>query len=294
MYNLMLALIRRRKSDSGLITDWKWIEGHPETFGWYHFMWLGIMVLACFLLSYFLGRKHNSKTDDKVIFGFGIFLLLIETYKQIFSTLEAGHFQWYMFPFQFCSVPMYVAVIAPLIKREKVKDAMYKFLAYFGLTAGLAVMVYPESCLYTPYVTILIHTMAWHCSMVIMGVYLIVAKGYGKNFLNEVMPAAMVYSVFFGMAFWGNIIMYHAFFNTPLANGESCNFFYISPYYRSTLPILSTIWGIVETSMWLYPVFVLAYIAAFLIGISAIFGGVRLIVYLSKKPRNKKVQTLSN
>ena len=38
-------------------------------------------------------------------------------------TLDAGYYQWHAFPFQFCSVPMFVAFIAPLLKDGKVKRA---------------------------------------------------------------------------------------------------------------------------------------------------------------------------
>ena len=105
---------------ANLITDWIWPGDGVHSYHWFHIMWLVLMVIGCFASSYFLGRKHNKKIDDRFIFIIGTMLILIEIYKQVFYTLDAGYFQWYAFPFQFCSVPMYVAFVAPLIKNEKI------------------------------------------------------------------------------------------------------------------------------------------------------------------------------
>lgn len=250
-----------------LITDWEWIGETPKSYGWYHIMWLIIMVLGCIASVYFLARKHDKKIDDKFIFGMGAMLVIIEIYKQVFYTIDAGHFQWYAFPFQFCSVPMYFAFIAPLVKNEKVKDAMYMFIASFGLLAGIAVMAYPDTCFSTSYITILIHTMVWHSSMVVMGVYLIFSRGYGKK-IKEVLPAAGFFAGVVTLALIANIIAYKVYFGDPVKNIHDDTFFllYISPYYDTPLPILSNI-----KEMTYFPVFFVAYLLAFFAGVSLLW-----------------------
>ena len=94
-----------------VITNWIWPWERPTNYGWYHILWLIIMIILCVFFSLKFGRKHDEKIDNKVIFGIGLFLVIIELYKQIFYTLDAHRYQWYAFPFQFCSVPMYVALI---------------------------------------------------------------------------------------------------------------------------------------------------------------------------------------
>ena len=64
-------------------TGWT-VSTRPGNYGWYHIMWLFIMVIATFLLCYFFGRKHDKKTDDKVVLSIGLLLFVIELYKQIF------------------------------------------------------------------------------------------------------------------------------------------------------------------------------------------------------------------
>ncbi|MCI5745344.1 MAG: YwaF family protein [Erysipelotrichaceae bacterium] len=265
-----------------LITDWRWPNVRPTVFGWYHIMWIIIMILVVVLLCLIFARKHDSKTDDRVIFFIGTMLLAIEIYKQIFYTLKAGHYQWYIFPFQFCSIPMYVACIAPLIKNVKVKETMYKFLASFGLLAGIAVMIYPGDCFNSWYVTILIHTMLWHASIVIMGVYLIVAKGYGKS-IKEVMNASIVFTIILMIAVVANVLAYNLYFKDPTLNIYNDKFYlmYVSPYYETPLPILSNIKEVAP-----YPIFLLCYILAFVIGTSIlwfIIKGIRNLIEAKEK-----------
>ena len=272
-----------------LKTNWELKGELFSNYGWYHLMWLGIMIVATIVLTLVFARKHNKKVDDRVIFSIGALLLEIEIYKQVFYTIDAGHYQWYAFPFQFCSVPMYVAFIAPLIKNEKVKEAMYKFLAFFGLLAGLAVMLYPDTCLNTRYISILIHTMLWHSSMVVMGVYLVVARKYGQNIFKEVLPGSIVFVIILAIAIIANIIAYKTYFGIPEKNIYNDTFFlmYVSPYYDSPLPILSNIKASVP-----YPIFMLSYIMAFVVGIAflwlIVYGIRQLCLALSKKKEHIK------
>lgn len=268
-----------------LITGWQWPGERPVSYGWYHLMWVGIMIVATILLVKFVATKHDKRKDNIVIFSFGLFLVLIEIYKQIFYFLDAGYYQWHAFPFQFCSVPMLVAFIAPLLKEGKVKEALYKFIAFFGLLAGLAVMTYPGNCFGTDYVVILIHTMIWHSSMVIMGVYLLVSRGYGKNYIKDIIPGFIVFAIIVAIAFIGNIVGYKLYFSNPELNvhGQSLNMFYISPYDTCSLPILSVIQTKVP-----YVVFFMCYLLAFLIGISILWSATRGVIAIKAAITNAK------
>ncbi len=246
-----------------LVTDWKWVNNSPTNYSWFHLMWIMIMILVCVLSSLFIAKKNDKKIDDKFVFSIGLILLIAELYKQVFLTLEEGHYQWYQFPFQFCSIPMYVAFVAPLIKNEKIKDAMYIFLSSYGLLAGMSVMVYPDTVFHTEYITLLIHTMLWHSSMVVMGIYLVVARKYGKKY-KELIPASIIFIIIVMIAVIANIVGYEIYFKFPERNIYDESFFllYVSPYYPTPLPVLSNIKEIVP-----YPVFLLSYILFFSLGV---------------------------
>ena len=99
---------------------------------------------------------------------FQLSLLFFEILKQVIYTLQAGHYQWYAFPFQFCSVPIYLVPLALLIRNEKIKTALYNFLSFYVLLAGLIVMFYPGD-VFTTDVVINFQTMIHHMSMVLIG-----------------------------------------------------------------------------------------------------------------------------
>lgn len=294
----MLVLSRDTISQKGekelnmlVVTNWIWPFERPTNYGWYHIIWLVIMVISCIVISLTLAKKHDKKIDNRVIFAFGTLLVLIETYKQVFYTLEAGHYQWYAFPFQFCSVPMYVAFIAPLIRNEKIQDSMYKFLAFYGFLAGFAVMLYPDTCFQTPYTTILIHTMLWHTSMVVMGVYLLISREYAsslKNIVKDLFPGFIVLLVIIVISLIVNEVGYKLYFGTDKnVYNDTLFFMYLSPYYPSPLPILSTI---KETTP--YIVFLITYIVAFFLGITVMFMivlGIRSFAKVFGTSKDKKL-----
>ena len=271
-----------------LLKDWLWYEsGGPKVFGWYHFLWLGIMILLSVVLCVLFARKHNSKTDKIVILSIGIFLVIFELFKQIFIYSIEGEYNWSDFPFQFCSIPMYFALSTLFLKKEKYKEEVYKFLASFGLLAGLAVMIYPLTVFHTEYMFILIHTMMWHSLMVVMGVYLVVARGYGKKIKELLFPSFLFVSVMV-VAIICNIGTYIVYFSREdISFVGEFNLLYISPYYSNPIPILGNIKEMVS-----FPVFCIIYLLAFLIGVlvlwTIIFGIKKLYINtIYKKLYNK-------
>ena len=271
-----------------MITAWKWDPSFlPKNggamYGWFFFMWIGIMVTECVLLLP-VAAKRNRKTTDRVVLVYGLIMLAAEIYKQIFFTVETGEYPWNLFPWQFCSVPMFAAVIAPLLPDGKAKDAIYKFLAFFGLIAGIMTIMIPEG-LYWDYVTITCHSFFWHTSIVIIGLYLIIANGYAKSvksFLREWLGSAAVYTVAIGIALvldtvWG------LWLKNALNTDLTFNMFYISPFYNSSLPVFRDVQPYIP-----YPVFLLFYVTAFCIGAAAVwFGtfGFRKLFCLRKRKR---------
>lgn len=270
-----------------LITGWQYTQ-QQTVLGWYHIMWLVIMVVASVLVSFFLGRKHNDKTDRIFVFTMGAILLVFEIYKQIFLSKVRGHFDPTLFPFQFCSVPMWVAVVAPLLPWKKVRESMYLFLATCGLLAGLATISYPAGCLRDayPYITMLIHTMYWHAAMVVMGVYLIVSRRYMtniKSIIKELGPAILWLVFFVVVANATNIIHYNV-------KGFDLNFMYISPYGGCEIPVLAYFRSLspIGEMGFFYWLFFIMYIVAFLLGIAVIWFATYGINCLVRTIKSKK------
>ena len=263
--------------------DWTWGDINngdvgPGMFSWFHLLWLGIMIAVCIIIGLTVARKHNPKYDRIVIGVSAIILIGCEVFKQLFWFEFYGYYRFEIFPYQFCSVPIYVAIAASVIPSAKARELCYRFLAFFGIIGGLAVMVAPTAVLYTYFVPMSIHAMLWHSVLVIMGVYLIISRGYGKNLCEMIAPAVMLLG-FVAIAIVGNILVYHLHLNTTACHeGDNLSMFYISPYYPTQLPLLGAVQAIS------YPLFVICYLL-FFNGFSMLVWGVtKLIRKLRKEP----------
>ena len=59
------------------------------------------------------------RKTDGFFFTCGLFMLSGEIWKQLTLTfiLGGGQYNWWYFPFQLCSIPMYILLIYPWIRR---------------------------------------------------------------------------------------------------------------------------------------------------------------------------------
>ena len=245
-----------------IFIDWTWGDINagdvgPGMFSWFHILCLALMVLLTVAVCKIWGTKHDPKVERRVVGVFAVLLVLGEIFKQLFWFEYYGYYRWEIFPFQFCSVPIYISVFAAISPWEKAREVSYRFLAFFGIIGGIAVMAVPTAVLYTYFVPISIHSMVWHSILIAMGAFLIVSRGYGRNF-KELLAPFVMYLGCIVTAIIGNILVYKLHLGTDACQpGDNLSMFYISPYYPTQLPVL----GVVQEFS--YPLFVVCYIAFF-------------------------------
>ena len=232
----------------------------PTMYGWFHIMFLILMISTIIFLA--IKYKHPSEKQTKnVLLIYGVTCIVLEILKQInFSFNYEGintwwSYQWYIFPYQFCSTPMYVALVAALTKNKKLQKSLYAFLATYGLIAGLSCMIYP-STVFIDTIFINIQTMVHHGSMVIIGMFMITSKSIDFNF-KTIKDAAKVFIVLIMIALLIDISTYYIGIDNGL------EMFFISPFHTSALPVFNIIYDKVP-----YIVFLIIYILSFTIGCS--------------------------
>lgn len=253
----------------------------PKPYGVYHICCLILLVAICFLVFKFMKGASDKKIRIFLI-TISIVLIVLEIIKQlIFSFNYDGvkvnwHYNWGSFPFQFCSVPMYVALIAGILKDGKVRDALYAFLGTYTLFAGMAVMIYPAT-VFMDYIAINIHTVVHHGAMVVIAVGML-SSGRCKTENKTILKALPVFLTLTTVAFFANIIFYKS------GNTEYFNLFYISPYYRSEIPFLDYFRKV-------YPIMLILYIGVFTLISFIIIILVRLMKNAYLNSRESKKQT---
>jgi len=228
----------------------------PEIFGWYHILWL-VSTAAYTVWLCFWAKKATAEKLRKMVLITAVVVIALEVYKQINFTFgyENGitaDYAWYAFPFQFCSTPMYVGLLAGLTQKGKVHDAACAYLATFAVFAGACVMIYPGD-VYIGTVGINIQTMICHGSMISMGAALL-ASGHVKPAHKTVLKAVPVFAVCVLIACVLNEIANL----TGLLQTETFNMFFVSPYVESTLPLYGMVHNAVP-----FPLNLVIYIGGF-------------------------------
>lgn len=208
----------------------------PTLYGWFHILSLVLTAMATFLLCRF-GKNWDKR---KVVLTTAVLVAVLELYKQINYSFSYGNgitfdYQWYAFPFQFCSTPMYIGLLAGLWKRGKVHDAACAYLATYAMFAGAAVMLYPAT-VFIGTVGINIQTVVCHGSMIVIGIYLLYT-GYVKISHKTIWKAIPVFAVCVGLA----VVMNEIAHRTGLLERETFDMFFISPYGTPSLPVYSLV-----------------------------------------------------
>ncbi len=249
----------------------------PEPYGIFHIEWLILSVAVGILLCV----THRGKGDARVrrvVASTAIFVCLLEIYKQISFTFDytdgvlTSDFQWYAFPWQFCSIPMYVGILTLIFRRGRVHKSLCAFLATYAMFAGLSVMLYPNT-VFIDTVGINLQTMICHGSMISVGIYLWYT-GYVKAENKTLLRALPVFGAAVGVA----VLLNHLAFVSGLLETETFNMFFISPHCEPSLPVYSIVQGIVP-----FPWCVLIYIAGFTAAAYVVLLIVKLIKFICRK-----------
>lgn len=211
----------------------------PAGYGVFHLICFALVILITVFLCLKFG-KASQKTEKILLLSAWGVLVILEIYKQLLYSINftdpvTWDYQWYSFPFQFCSSPLYLFPLAALIKNERARDAVRMFLATFSLFAGLAVMFYTND-VFSTYIGINLQTMIHHGAMVIFGVYLggrLLREG--KMTLPYFLRGCLVFVIMLLIALILNLC-------APLFTDELFNMFYIGPNFPCTLVILDRIY----------------------------------------------------
>lgn len=266
------------------ILDTKMTE--PGLFGWFHILWLVITVAAAVFLSRYCKAGTPERTR-RVVLITAITVIVLEIYKQFnFTyTVDGGKiiadYAWYAFPFQFCSTPMYVGLLAGLTRKGKVHESLCAYLATYAVFAGTAVMIYPGD-VYVETIGINIQTMICHGSMIVVGACLF-ASGYVKTNWKTVLKAMPVFAVTVGMA----AVMNEIAALSGLLKTDNFNMFFISRHTESTLPI----YGLVHEAV-PFPVNLVIYIVGFTAAASVMLLIAMGIKKLGKKSTEKETVSI--
>ena len=208
-----------------------WSMESPVSYGWFHILFtaalLGIAVLGAWLL-----RRTNDRQNRIVLLSVGGFLLIAEVYKILFHMVvdPYGWKFWGTFPFQLCSVPMYLSVFCAFCRNEKINSWLYEYMFAVNMFGGIMAFIEPSGINH-PYVTLTVHAYIWHMALIFLGLYLYFSKRVCLD-RSSYRKAAAVYLASCAVAQGFNLIY-----------AGKVNCFYISPYVQSPLAVFKDIYA---------------------------------------------------
>ena len=253
-------------------------ENIPQPYGTWHIVCalLTIALTVCMVLFF---RNISDGKMRAIVFAFWFIMVFFEVGKQLLFAMHCDgvtatwRYDWYSFPFQFCSTPFYTLPFVFLLKDGKVRRAIMAYISTFSLFAGIIVMILPTS-VFGPYFFINTQTMVHHGAQIVLGVWM---ASYNRQHLGKrfFAWAMMVFGGFVAVAMALNVFMpkYLA------AKGieTAFNMFFLSPYYNNDVPVLSTVWPILP-----YPVYLIIYIIGFAFVAALVYAIEKGIVALTR------------
>lgn len=253
----------------------------PTPYSWFHIVWF-VMVIG---FTVFMCWKFKNCSDKtlRLILMISFFVMasfeIIKQFKYSTSVVDntlVWDYQWFIFPFQLCSTPIYVFPFTFLLKDGKARDAALAYMMTFSLFGGASVFFVPD--VFTVSIIINIQSMLHHGIQAFIGFLLLVHNRKRFNY-KHVLYGCIVFAIMFTVAISLNEIM------NAISLGETFNMFFINRTGKCHLPILSSIWGNVP-----YVIFAMIYFVGFVAISFIIFGifkGIMMLVDINvKKQQN--------
>lgn len=252
----------------------------PTVFGWFHI----VLTAAFVVLGFWLARRYRNADERcvrRVLFVISLVVILFEIGKQILYTFSfkdgvlTVDYVWQFFPWQFCSTPMYVGLLAG-VTRGRFHRMCCAYLSTYAVFAGFCVLCYPLD-IFNEYLFINVQTMVCHASMLTVGIFL-TKTGYVPCRKHTLYKAIPLFLALLAVA----VVMNEIAYRCGVLETDTFNMFFVSPYTEPYLVVYSWIQEAVAFP-WCLP----AYIVGFTIG-----GGLMLLALdgirrLRKKATNE-------
>ena len=204
-----------------------WEMTKPKAYGPFHLIFTFLGVALCLLLAWKL-RRLGERGNKILLISVSLFLMVTEAYKQLFYYyhMEDEKYNFGIFPFHLCSVPMYLCFIAALIKPGKVRDGMYGFMTTFNLLGGIMAFIEPSGIVHD-HLTLTVHAFLWHLSLIFIGAYLLMSGRYAKTMQNY-WSAVITFVSLCALAFIINLSLWEV-------SGGNINMFFVGPRNSSLI-----------------------------------------------------------
>jgi VanZ family protein len=214
-------------------------------------------ILLPFTYSLSFKLRKRERLFNVIIFFIGITLILLEIFKQmtyakIYDYQKFGDYLRKIFPFQLCSLHMYLCPLAPFTK-GKFRQTLLIFIGVYAFIGGIAVLGFSaglnsvlwgfereDGTRFGDY-GMVVHTLLWHGILIQLGAFI-----FGFFHLGDAPYRKVVRLIFssWGMCVFFGIIAEALNLFVPLAYGVDnkwvvgMNMWNVSRYYPVSMPVI--------------------------------------------------------
>ena len=245
----------------------------PKSMGVLHI----IGIISAILFGIFGGIwAKRTKNGEKFLGLAGGALIVLEVLKVIFYLSVTGSYPLERIPFHICTVELFFLWAVPLVKNKKIKEAMVSF-TLIGFMAACFYYVKPSTILNGKYIFMSFQSMIWHDIIIMVGVFSIVYFGiYGKKGKNYFINGYFLWLILTFLAVIIDVIV------AKVNPASDINFFYLSPIQDGvTYPLLNVLMKQPKP----YPLFIVAFIIYYSLGLCMVYGLITLIYKLKDKKK---------
>lgn len=205
-----------------------WPMQTPAPYSPFHLTLTALGVLIAVQAARKLAATRATIKSGRVLFLCGLILAASELYKQgfLYYNVNGGYYDWWYFPFQLCSVPMYLCLAVPFLRGEqhrRAKRTVFTFIQDFALLGGAMALAEPSGLMH-PYIALTLHGLCWHFILIFLGLYCALSGEASQE------PAAFlpVLPLFIACCVIATLI------NVAAHPFGDADMFYISPYYPNS------------------------------------------------------------
>ena len=221
------------------------MTGHA-LFDGFHIFAVLLSVLAAVICAgraaRFVVASDKASRDERLIRILqvtGFALAAMEIFKQLYLHFSSGggSYDWWYFPFQLCSVPMYLCILLPYAG-QKLRSAFLTFMGGYTFVSAAAALIYPEDILNAaPVLTA--HGFIWHAVLLFISL-LILMTGAADPSVGVIARAALLFAGLSVVAVIINVLTGPVMRAGSAAHSYAA-MFYLDPYHISAQPVISSI-----------------------------------------------------
>lgn len=218
-------------------------------------------LIAIAFLAKYINKTQSKKLLNGIILIYGLLFLGLEIYHEINRYFFFGYYDFSSIPFQFCSIPIYLCLILPFIKSEKIRMPIFYYLGIYCMIAGIFPLLFGQGqlCRWSN-ISDVIRSFLWHVLILQVSILSVVHAEIGKDIKKDYKYFLGAVAIFVGLTVIAQLINVTLHYtgginykptdgkpfkdvtNTPLFDPDVASCFYISPFFVSNMPVYSKIW----------------------------------------------------